>query len=364
VQGTSIHVAALGGDGVGPEVVEGALIVLEATAKRFGIRLKVDRALVGGAAIDAVGKPLPDETLALAKVADAVLLGAVGDARFEHLPHAQRAESGLGGLRRGLDLWSNLRPVQARAILADRTPFRPEVIRDVDMLIVRELSGGIYVGGPRGREGKDGTRAAYDTMRYEEYQIRRIAKVGFECAQKRRGKLVSVDKANVLQCSVLWREIVNDVAREYPDVKLEHHLVDSFAMRLITHPRDIDVVVTSNLFGDILSDEASVIAGGLGLLPSASLGGGTGLFEPVHGTAPDIAGQGKANPIATVLSAAMMLRHTLQHEEAAQAIEFAVEETLASDVGTPDLHARRTVDTTTLAEAIAERVTAGVSARG
>jgi len=359
-KGSSLHVAALGGDGVGPEVVAGAVVVLEATAKRFGIRLKVDHALVGGAAIDAHGKPLPDETLALAKVADAVLLGAVGDARFENRPHAERAEAGLGGLRRGLDLWSNLRPIQARSILAASTPFRPEVIQDVDILIVRELSGGIYVGGPRGREGEPGQRAAYDTMRYDEHQIARIARVGFEAARKRRKRLVSVDKANVLQCSVLWREVVNEVAVDYPDVKLEHHLVDSFAMRLITHPREIDVVVTSNLFGDILSDEASVIAGGLGLLPSASLGGNTGLYEPVHGTAPDLAGQGKANPIATILSAAMLLRHTARNEAAAQAIEAAVDETLLAGIGTSDLrHSRKIVGTLELAETIAERVLAG-----
>jgi 3-isopropylmalate dehydrogenase len=235
------------------------------------------------------------------------------------------------------------------------------VIDGVDILIVRELSGGIYVGGPRGREGEQGQRTAYDTMRYDEHQIARIARVGFEAARARRGKLISVDKANVLQCSVMWREIVNEVAPEFPDIKLEHHLVDSFAMRLITHPQEIDVVVTSNLFGDILSDEASVIAGGLGLLPSASLGGDKGLYEPVHGTAPDIAGQGKANPIATVLSAAMMLRHTLKHEAAARAIELAVDETLAAGIGTADLrHSTKIVDTMGLAEAIAERVTGGV----
>ncbi len=353
----SLHVAALGGDGVGPEVVSGAVVVLEATAQRFGIRLQVDRALVGGAAIDAVGKPLPDETLALAKVADAVLLGAVGDARYENRPHPERAEAGLGGLRRGLDLWSNLRPIQARTILAAATPFRPEVIDGVDILIVRELSGGIYVGGPRGRDDDATRRAAYDTMRYDEHQIARIARVGFEAARKRRRKLASVDKANVLQCSVLWREVVNEVARDYSDVQLEHHLVDSFAMRLITHPREIDVVVTSNLFGDILSDEASVIAGGLGLLPSASLGGSTGLYEPVHGTAPDIAGQGKANPIATILSAAMLLRHTAKREDAACAIEAAVDEVLATGIGTPDLrHSKQIVGTMELAHAIAERV--------
>ncbi|MEZ6015039.1 MAG: 3-isopropylmalate dehydrogenase [Planctomycetota bacterium] len=361
--GPSLHVAALGGDGVGPEVVAGAVVVLEATAQRFGIRLKVDHALVGGAAIDACGKPLPDETLALAKVADAVLLGAVGDARFEHKPHAERAEAGLGGLRRGLELWSNLRPIQARSILASTTPFRPEVIEGVDMLIVRELSGGIYVGGPRGREGDQGQRTAHDTMRYDEHQIARIARVGFEAARKRRGTLISVDKANVLQCSVLWREVVNEVAREFTDVKLEHHLVDSFAMRIITHPREIDVVVTSNLFGDILSDEASVIAGGLGLLPSASLGGSTGLYEPVHGTAPDIAGQGKANPIATILSAAMLLRHTARLEDAARAMEAAVDEVLHDGIGTPDLrHSRKTVGTMELAEVIAQRVLAGATA--
>jgi len=353
----SLHVAALGGDGVGPEVVSGAVVVLEATAQRFGIRLQVDRALVGGAAIDAVGKPLPDETLALCKVADAVLLGAVGDARYENRPHPERAEAGLGGLRRGLDLWSNLRPIQARAILAAATPFRPEVIDGVDILIVRELSGGIYVGGPRGRDDDATRRAAYDTMRYDEHQIARIARVGFEAARKRRRRLVSVDKANVLQCSVLWREIVNEVARDYTDVQLEHHLVDSFAMRMITHPRELDVVVTSNLFGDILSDEASVIAGGLGLLPSASLGGGTGLYEPVHGTAPDIAGQGKANPIATILSAAMLLRHTARREDAAAAIEAAVDEVLCAGIGTPDLrHSKSIVGTLELAHAIAERV--------
>jgi len=364
-KGSSLHVAALGGDGVGPEVVAGAIVVLEATAKRFGIRLKVDHGLVGGAAIDACGKPLPDETLALAKVADAVLLGAVGDARFENRPHPERAEAGLGGLRRGLDLWSNLRPIQARSILAAATPFRPEVIQDVDILIVRELSGGIYVGGPRGREGELGQRAAYDTMRYDEHQIARIARVGFEAARKRRHRLISVDKANVLQCSVLWREVVNEVAIEFPDVKLEHHLVDSFAMRLITHPRELDVVVTSNLFGDILSDEASVIAGGLGLLPSASLGGNTGLYEPVHGTAPDLAGQDKANPIATILSAAMLLRHTARNEAAAQAIEAAVDETLLAGIGTSDLrHSRKVVGTIELAETIAQRVVAGQAVAG
>lgn len=331
------RITVLPGDGVGPEVTAEAVACLRTVAERFGHRFEFQEALIGGAAMDATGDPLPAATLDLCRTSDAVLLGAVGGPAWDRHPRNQRPESGLLRLRQALGLYANLRPVTVHPALEDASPLKPEVVRGADLMFVRELSGGLYFGEPRSYSDE----AAVNTLPYTRAEIERVAKVAFELAVSRRKSLVSVDKANVLETSRLWRKVVDDLAPAYATVTVQHAYVDSFAMALITRPRDFDVVLTENLFGDILSDEAAVLAGSLGLLPSASLGGTVGLFEPIHGSAPDIAGQDRANPIGTILSAAMLLRHGLQIEAEALAIEAAVDRVLKAGHGTGDLKGSR-----------------------
>lgn len=328
-------IVTLPGDGVGPEVTAAAVRVLEAVAGRWGHAFTVREALMGGCAIDVTGDPLPDETLRACEAADAVLLGAVGGPKWSDPSAPVRPEQGLLRLRQHFDLYANLRPVKVYPALADYAPLRADLLRGVDILFVRELTSGIYFG-PREEQGA-GDRA-WDTMLYTTEQVRRVARVAFEAAQRRRGRVASIDKANVLASMRLWRRTVDEVAREYPDVELEHVLVDAAAMHLLRNPARFDVLLAGNMFGDILSDEASVLAGSLGMLPSASLGDGTfGVYEPIHGSAPDIAGQGVANPTGTILSAALLLRHSLGLHAEAQAVELAVEAALADGARTADI---------------------------
>ncbi len=327
------RITVLPGDGVGPEVTAEAVACLATIAERFGHRFQFQEALIGGAAVDATGDPLPEATLALCRTSDAILLGAVGGPAWDRHPRDQRPESGLLRLRKGLGLYANLRPVSVHPSLEDASPLKPEIVRGTDLMFVRELSGGLYFGEPRSYSDE----AAVNTLPYTRVEIERVARVAFDLATARRKNLASVDKANVLETSRLWRKVVDDLAPAYPEVKVQHHYVDSFAMALITRPRDFDVVLTENLFGDILSDEAAVLAGSLGLLPSASLGGSVGLFEPIHGSAPDIAGQDRANPIGTILSAAMLLRHALKLSAEALALDSAVNRVLKGGHGTGDL---------------------------
>ncbi len=323
----------LPGDGIGPEVTTQAVNVLNAVAARFGHEFSYEQALIGGSAIDKTGNPLPPETLRTAESSDAVLLGAVGLPKYDAA--AVRPEQGLLGIRKHFGLFANLRPVKAYPALAHYAPLRPELLEGVDMLFVRELTGGMYFGA-RQEQGDGDT--AYDTEMYSVPEVERVAHVAFRAAQIRRNKVTSVDKANVLAAMRLWRRTVTKVHEDYADVQLEHALVDSCAMHLLTRPASFDVLLASNMFGDILSDEASVLAGSLGMLPSASLGDGRfGLYEPVHGSAPDIAGQGKANPIGTILSAAMLLRYSLALEDEARAVEAAVDKVLASGARTADI---------------------------
>ncbi len=333
------RIVCLRGDGIGPEIVREAEKVLYAVGARCGFRLEVTDALIGGAAIDAAGSPLPVETIELCKAADAVLLGAVGGPKWDALPGDQRPEKGLLGIRLALGLFANLRPAVIYAPLRDACPLRPEIIGEgLDLLVVRELTGGIYFG-QRGRDEQDGAPSAYDTERYSAPEVERIARVAFDAARGRGKKVTSVDKANVLESSRLWRETVIRVAHEYPDVELNHMYVDNAAMQLVRNPRQFDVLLTSNMFGDILSDEASQIAGSIGMLASASLGSGkNGLYEPIHGSAPDIAGQGVANPLATILSGAMLLRYSLGEAAAADAVEQAVKAALDQGLRTPDIY--------------------------
>lgn len=331
-------IAILPGDGIGPEIVSQAVRVLDRVAERYHVHLEYEQALVGGAAYDATGHPLPAETLELCKQSDAVLFGAVGGPKWDNLPPALRPEAGaLLPLRKGLGLYANLRPALLFPALAGASPLKPEVLGDgLDILVVRELTGGIYFGQPK--ERRDEGRTAVDTCIYTEVEVERIAHVAFRAARQRRKRVASVDKANVLETSRLWREVVTRVAEQYPDVELQHVLVDNAAMQLIRNPRQFDVILTENMFGDILSDEAAMLTGSLGMLPSASLGEGTfGLYEPVHGSAPDIAGQGIANPLATILSAAMMLRYSFGMDEAANDIERAVDAALREGYRTPDI---------------------------
>jgi 3-isopropylmalate dehydrogenase len=325
----------LPGDGIGPEVVAGAATVLRAVAGRFGHSFELPDAVIGAAALRRGMPPLPEPTLAAARSADAVLLGAVGDPAFDTGPSSGRPEAALLGIRKALGLFANLRPARVWPSLETAGPLKPEVLHGTDMLVVRELTGGLYYGEPRGIE-PDGS-AAYNTMRYSRAEIERIARHAFEAARLRRRHVTSVDKMNVLETSRLWRSVVTEVAAGYPDVTLDHMLVDSCAMRIALAPASFDVIVTENMFGDILSDEAGAIVGSLGLLPSASLGSGTGLYEPVHGSAPDIAGKNVANPIGATASAAMLLRHSLKLEDEARAIEQAIESVLVSGVRTADL---------------------------
>lgn len=333
------HICVMPGDGIGPEIVEEALRVLNAAAKKFGHEFSTEEALIGGSAIDATGTPLPEATVEACKKADAVLLGAVGGPKWDTLDPAIRPEKGLLGIRKALGLFANLRPATLFPELAGACLLRPDIVgKGLDLIVVRELTGGIYFGKPAGTEVRDGKRTGWNTMIYNEDEIARIAHVAFQTAQKRRNKVCSVDKANVLDVSRVWREVVIEVSRQYPDVELSHLYVDNAAMQLVRDPSQFDVIVTGNLFGDILSDEASVITGSIGMLPSASLGSAQpGLFEPIHGSAPDIAGQGKANPLATILSIAMMLRHAFDMSVEADAIENAVHKTLQAGFRTGDI---------------------------
>ena len=334
----------LPGDGIGPEIVAEAVRVLEAVREKAGLDFTLVDGLLGGAAIDATGVPLPDETLAQAKACDAILLGAVGGPKWDKLDTAIRPEKGLLGIRSQLDLFGNLRPAILYPQLADASTLKPEVVAGLDILIVRELTGGIYFGQPRGiRVLENGERQGYNTYVYSESEIRRIARVAFESARKRGKKLCSVDKANVLEVTVLWREVVEEVAKEYPDVALSHMYVDNAAMQLVRAPKQVDVMVTGNMFGDILSDAAAMLTGSIGMLPSASLdANGKGMYEPCHGSAPDIAGQGVANPLATILSAAMLLRYSLGEVTAADTIEQAVSRVLDQGLRTADIYSEGT----------------------
>jgi len=332
------RIAVLPGDGIGPEVTAAALQILQQAASLFGREVDADEFAIGGAAIDALGMPLPDETMAACRRADAVLLGAVGGPNWDRLTGRMRPESGLLALRKGLAVFANLRPVRVHPALAQRSTLKQEVVEGVDLVVVRELTGGIYFGEPKSREEYEDGEIATDTMVYSTDEIRRVVEVAFQLSRQRRLRLTSVDKANVLVTSRLWRDVVNEVSHEYQDVEVEHQLVDACAMRLVRAPRDFDVIVTENLFGDILTDEAAMLSGSLGMMPSASIGaGGPGLYEPIHGSAPDIAGQGIANPLGAILSVAMMLRLSLQMPEAAEAVEAAVDAVVSHGTLTPDL---------------------------
>lgn len=353
------------GDGVGPEVMSAAVAALEAVAARFGYRFETEELLIGGAAYDAYEVPIRDEDLERCRLADAALLGAVGGPRWDGVARELRPEQGLLTLRKTLELFANLRPVSVFADLVDASPIKAELVRDVDLLVVRELTGGIYFGQPSRQWREEAGRVAVDTLIYREHEIERVVRLGFELARQRRRRLASVDKANVLESSRLWRVVAAEVAADYPDVALEHVLVDAMAMHLIRSPARFDVIVTENMFGDILTDEASVIAGSIGLLPSASLGPPSangserrfGLYEPIHGSAPDIAGRGLANPVGMILSVASMLRLSLGLPEAAFAVERAVEQTLAAGLRTPDvLTGGSAVTTDQFGAAVAERV--------
>jgi 3-isopropylmalate dehydrogenase len=329
-----MKIAVLPGDGIGTEIIAQALRVL----RKLELGIEFQEAPVGGAGYAAQGDPLPETTLALAKEADAVLFGAVGDPKYDNLPRAKRPEQAILGLRKSLGLFANLRPAQVFPELAAASSLKSEVVAGLDLLIVRELTGDIYFGQPKGIRDKNGEREGFDTMLYSESEVRRIARVGFEAARKRSRKLCSVDKANVLETSQLWRELLIEEAKNYGDVELTHMYVDNCAMQLVRNPKQFDVIVTGNMFGDILSDEASMLTGSIGMLPSASLdASGKGLYEPIHGTAPDIAGKGVANPLATILSAAMMLRYSLKQEAAAQRIERAVRKVLQDGYRTADI---------------------------
>ena len=340
----SYKIGLLRGDGIGPEIVDSAVRVLEAVGEKFGISFAFTPYLIGGAAIDACGQPLPAETVAGCLASDSVLLGAVGGPKWDTQPGHLRPEKALLGIREAMGLFTNLRPAKLYAALKDECPLRADIVENgFDIMIVRELTGGIYFGERGYREGKYGEEA-YDTESYSRMEIERIVRVAFETARKRRKKLTSIDKANVLETSRLWRKIVHEIATEYPDVETSNMLVDNAAMQLVRNPSQFDVIVTSNMFGDILSDEASQITGSIGMLPSASLSGGTrGLYEPIHGSAPDIAGLGIANPIATILSAAMMLLYAFDEREAAASITNAVDKVLDEGYRTADLVGKRKI---------------------
>ncbi len=332
------RITLLPGDGIGPEIIDAARQVLEAVAKKYGHTFSFSTHLIGGIAIDETGVPLPDDTIVACRSADAVLLGAVGGPKWDDPTATVRPEQGLLGMRKALKLFANVRPVKLFHGLEGASPLKPERLRGVDLVFIRELTGGIYFGEPKGKETKNGVRRGFDTMVYDETEIRRIVELAFTVARKRKRLVTSIDKANVLATMQVWREIATEVGKENPDVKLEHQLVDSAAMRLVTDPASFDVIVSGNMFGDILSDEGAVLTGSLGLLPSASLGEGSlGVYEPIHGSAPDIAGEGIANPLGTILSAAMLLRHSLGLDSEAKAVEDAVQKVLDSGLRTADL---------------------------
>jgi 3-isopropylmalate dehydrogenase len=349
-------VLVLPGDYIGPEIMTEAVAVLEAVDQKFGLGIELDYGLLGGAALDECGVPLPDETLAKARAADAILLGAVGGPKWDHVERHLRPEKGLLGIRSALQLFGNLRPAILYPQLVDASSLKPELVAGLDILIVRELTGGIYFGEPRGiRIREDGEREGFNTYIYSESEIRRIAHLAFSLARKRDKRVCSVDKSNVLEVTILWREVMEEVAREYPDVELTHIYVDNAAMQLVMAPKQFDVLVTGNMFGDILSDAAAMLTGSIGMLPSASLDQeGRGMYEPCHGSAPDIAGQGKANPLATILSVAMMLRYTLAAPEAAEAIEQAVSAVLDQGLRTADIQSgdNRLVSTAEMGAAV------------
>jgi 3-isopropylmalate dehydrogenase len=350
---SSASIAILPGDGIGKEVIAEAEKVLTAVGEHAGRRFTLTHGLVGGAAMDATGHPLPDSTFELVQGADAVLFGAAGDPKYDDPQARVRPEQALFRLRGGLGLFANLRPVKVHPALVAASPLRPEVVRSTDLVVVRELTGGIYFGEPR----VEGDERAVDTMVYTRAEVERIAHVAFRIARQRRGHVTSVDKANVLACSRLWRSVVGRLALQYPDVTLEHLLVDAAAMHLLKRPGDFDVILTANQFGDILSDETSMLAGSMGMLPSASLGTGRfGLYEPIHGSAPDIAGKGIANPLAAILSAAMLLRHSLELEPEARAVEDAVAAVLDAGYRTPDIAApgQPTVTTRQMGDLVVE----------
>lgn len=354
-----LKITVLPGDGVGPEVTREAVRVLRTTADAHGHDFEFDERAVGGAAIEQAGDPLPRATLDACLESDAVLLGAVGAPQYDSLPPHKRPEAGLLTLRKALGAYANLRPVVCHEATADCSPLRPEIVAGADVLVVRELLGGLYFGEPRGRTGEGEESAAFNTMRYTTGEIVRVARVAFDSAVARRCKLASVDKANVLETSQLWRETVARVARDYPSVEVEHLYVDACAMHLVTNPRRFDVVLTENLFGDILSDEAAVLAGSLGMLASASIGGAVGLYEPVHGSAPDIAGGGVANPLGAIASAAMLLRHSARLEQEASDIEAAIRGALEAGYRTEDLRGaqgRYRIGTSEMGALVAERV--------
>jgi 3-isopropylmalate dehydrogenase len=333
----TFDILVLPGDGIGVEVTEEAVKVLKAVGQNHGLTFNLSSALVGGAAIDAEGAPVSDQTLKMAADADAVLLGAVGGTKWDDLPTDQRPEKGLLGMRKELDLFANLRPVQVFEPLADASTLKREVVSGIDLLVVRELVSDLYFGEPRGIRETENGREGFNTMRYLDWEVERVARKAFEIARTRRNKVTSVDKENVLETSRLWREVVIEVAKDFPDVELDHMYVDNCSMQLIRDPAQFDVIVTGNIFGDILSDEASMLTGSIGMLPSASLGEGVALYEPVHGSAPDIAGQGKANPLAMILSVAMMLEISCQAPEAAASVREAVNRVLEEGYRTGDI---------------------------
>ena len=351
----NFKITLLPGDGIGPEVVGEAVRVLEKVASKYKHSFSFQERLMGGCSIDKYGSSLTDETLADCVASDSVLLGAVGGPKWDDPKAKDRPERGLLALRKGLGVFANLRPVKVHPALIDGSPLKPEKLNGVDILVIRELTGGLYFGFPKGRDIKDGRERAVDTLEYYDYEIKRIMNLAFNLAKGRKKKVTSVDKANVLESSRLWRQIATQVGKENPDVELEHVLVDTASMRLITGPAWMDVVVTENMFGDILTDEASVLAGSMGMLPSASLGESTvGLYEPIHGSAPDIAGKGIANPIGTILSTAMMLRHSFKLEEEAASIEKAVDTAITDGIRSADLGG--TLTTRQLADEIIKRI--------
>lgn len=350
------NVLVLPGDGIGPEIVAQAVRVLDAVNEQFALNIVHESALVGGSAYDETGSPLPEATLTKAKAADAILLGAVGGPKWDKLDMSVRPEKGLLGLRSNLELFSNLRPAILYPQLADASSLKPEIVAGLDILIVRELTGGIYFGQPRGiRTLENGEREGYNTYVYSESEIRRIGRSAFEAARQRGKRVCSIDKSNVLEVTVLWKEVMEEVAKEYPDVELTHMLVDNAAMQLVRAPKQFDVMVTGNMFGDILSDAAAMLTGSIGMLPSASLNAeGRGMYEPCHGSAPDIAGKGIANPLATILSVAMMLRYSLDAKDAADAIEAAVSHVLDLGLRTADIASKgcETVSTQAMGDAV------------
>ena len=354
-------IAVLAGDGIGPEIVAEAVKVLECLRRDYELNVEMEEALVGGAAIDATGGPLPEATLDLCQASDAVLLGAVGGYQWESLDIAIRPEKGLLGLRSGLNLFSNLRPAILYPQLASASTLKTDVVAGLDLMIVRELTGGIYFGQPRGvRTLENGEKQGYNTLIYKESEIRRIARSAFEIALKRNKKLCSVDKANVLECTELWRDVMTELAKDYPDVELSHMYVDNAAMQLVRAPKQFDVMVTSNMFGDILSDCAAMLTGSIGMLPSASLdANGRGMYEPIHGSAPDIAGKDVANPLATILSVAMMLRYSLDEADMADKIEQAVNVVLDEKLRTADIYTAgmRKIGTEEMGDAVVAAIT-------